>query len=138
MTLVDTESTLVHMTNTADLARKLPEQACYDLLRVCTVTDRASRRPVHPVLLTKALVNVNEGINEPTELGARVARHLDAGYQVQRRGQFLRIVERVLAAKTVDDDIEQAFRGRFTVAELDQFVAALNYVCAAARQASKD
>ena len=114
------------MTNTAELARKLPTQARYDLLSIWA-NPAAHRRIASPLLAQKGLVNVVDGQAALSELGVRVIRHLDAGHQVQMRGRMVEIVRRVLAAQAVDDDIEQAFR-RFTTSELDQFAAALEHV----------
>jgi hypothetical protein len=121
-------------TNTADLARKLPTQARYDLLRIWA-NPAAHRRISSPLLTQKGLVNVVDGQATLSERGVRVVRHLDAGHQVQVRGRFLRIIEQVLASQTVDDDVEQAFH-RFTTSELDQFAAALDHVQAMLRKST--
>ena len=119
-------------TNTADLARKLPTQARYDLLRIWA-NPAAHRRISSPLLTQKGLVNVVDGQATLSERGVQVVRHLDAGHQVQMRGRMVEIVRKVLAAQAVDDDIEQEF-SRFTTSELDQFAAALDHVRAALRK----
>jgi len=126
--------------NPAELARKLSTEARYDLLRI--VTHQPSRRPVHPELTQPrngmVLVNLIDGEPLATELGKKVARHLAAGHEVQQCGRLLRIVARVHAAKTLDEDIERMFRDQFTPADLDLAVATLAHACAAARAAGKD
>jgi hypothetical protein len=123
------------MPNTAQIARDLPTQARIDLLRIVTEPHR-----IVPcaALIKKKLVNVTDGEASLSELGMRVVRHLDAGHQVQMRGRFLRIIELVLAAHTAQDDIEQAFREKFTPAELDQLTSVLAHVGGALRQAVKE
>lgn len=123
-------------TNTADLARKLPTQACYDLLSIWA-NPAAHRRISSPLLAQKGLVNVVDGQAALSELGVRVIRHLDAGHQVQMRGRMVAILRKVLAAQAVDDDIEQEFAA-FTTSELDAFAAALDQLRTAITRARKD
>jgi hypothetical protein len=121
--------------NTAELARKLPTQARYDLLSIWA-DPAAHRRISSPLLTQKGLVNVVDGQATLSERGVQVVRHLDAGHQVQMRGRMAEIFRRVLAAQAVDSvatDIEQEF-ARFTTSELDQFAAALDHVRAALRK----
>jgi len=119
--------------NTAELARKLPFADRIALLRLALgeATTPTS------LLTTKKLVNVVDGESSLTDLGVKVARHLDAGHRVQVRGRITAIVARVWDAQTVDAAIEQAFR-QFTTSELDQAVSVLSEAAAAARAAGKD
>lgn len=114
------------MPNTADLARKLPFEDRITLLRL------ALGEPVAPSanLTRKALVDVVDGRPALSDVGTRVTRHLDAGHRVQVRGRMVRILERVLAAQTVDGEVEQEI-ARLAPDELDLFAAALDRVRAA-------